>query len=307
MPRRLRIQYAGALYHIINRGNYRRDLFETAGAAQSFESTLGETSLRHRWIIHGFEIMRNHFHLALETPEPNLVEGMHWLQSAYAIRFNRYRSERGHVFQGRYQSLLIEDDSALVRVIDYLHLNPVRAGIVTAAQVAHFRWSSLPRLVKGPRPAWLSASRLLAELDLDDSSTGWAGYVEHLQYLAANPKEQERLGFDRLCRGWAIGTDGWRRALAREYTHLALTPDLSRAEIRDLREARWSSIFSDILQRWRKTDADIFHDARGVRWKIEIAQRLRLEASAPYQWIAQNLKTISPAALRVAVCRLANK
>ena len=134
MPRRLRIQYAGALYHIINRGNYRRDLFETAGAAQAFESTLGETCLRHRWIIHGFEIMRNHFHLALETPEPNLVEGMHWLQSAYAIRFNRYRSERGHVFQGRYQSLLIEDDAALVRVIDYLHLNPVRAGIVTAAQ-----------------------------------------------------------------------------------------------------------------------------------------------------------------------------
>ena len=69
----------------------------------------------------------------------------------------------------------------------------------------------------------------------------------------------------------------------------------------------YPEIFSDILQRWRKTDADIFHDAKGVRWKIEIAQQLRLEASAPYQWIAQNLKTISPAALRVAVCRLANK
>ena len=67
MPRRLRFQYPGALYHIINRGNYRQDLFGTAGAAQAFEATLNEASLRYAWIIHAFAIMRNHFHLAPDS------------------------------------------------------------------------------------------------------------------------------------------------------------------------------------------------------------------------------------------------
>jgi REP element-mobilizing transposase RayT len=75
MPRRLRIQYPGTLYHIVNRGNYRQNLFATAGAAQAFESTLDKACRRYAWIIHTFAIMRNHFHLALETPEPYLVDG----------------------------------------------------------------------------------------------------------------------------------------------------------------------------------------------------------------------------------------
>jgi putative transposase len=70
--------------------------------------------------------MRNHFRLVMETPEPNLVDGMHWLQSTFATRFNRLRGESGHLFQGRHQSLPIENSAALVRVVDYIHLNPVR-------------------------------------------------------------------------------------------------------------------------------------------------------------------------------------
>src|SRR5476651_2071950 len=130
MPRKLRIQYAGALYHVINRGNYRRDVFESAGAAQAFIAVLEEVLPRFGWRLHAYVIMRNHFHLALETSRPNLVEGMHWLQSTYATRFNRFRGERGHLFQGRYQAILVENLSALGRVVDYLHLNPVRAGMV---------------------------------------------------------------------------------------------------------------------------------------------------------------------------------
>jgi putative transposase len=91
MARKLRIDYGGAIYHVINRGNYRRDLFETVGAAAAFLRVLFEATGRFGWKIHAYVLMCNHFHLAVETPQPNLVQGMHWLQSTLATRFNRFR------------------------------------------------------------------------------------------------------------------------------------------------------------------------------------------------------------------------
>ena len=130
MARKPRIQYEGAVYHVINRGNYRRDVFELASTAQAFERCLFEACEQAGWQLHAFTLMRNHFHLALETPRANLVEGMHWLQSTFATRFNRLRAERGHLFQGRYQAILVEPGTHLAQVVNYIHLNAVRAGIV---------------------------------------------------------------------------------------------------------------------------------------------------------------------------------
>ena len=153
MARKLRIQYKGALYHVINRGNYRRDVFGTVGAAQAFEQAVLEACELHGWWLHAHVVMSNHYHLAVETPRANLVEGMHWLQGTFATRFNRLRQARGHLFQGRYQALLIEDAAALSRVVDYIHLNPVRAGLTPPGKLADFRWSSLKRLRQAERPA----------------------------------------------------------------------------------------------------------------------------------------------------------
>ena len=89
MARKLRIQFENAIYHVINRGNYRQDVFDSVGAAMAFESALAEASEIFEWRLHAYVIMRNHFHLALETPRANLVEGMHWLSGTYATRFNR--------------------------------------------------------------------------------------------------------------------------------------------------------------------------------------------------------------------------
>ena len=143
MARKLRIQYPGALYHIINRGNYRTDIFETAGATEAFERTLAEACGQYRWLVHAWVLMRNHYHVALETPLPNLVAGMQWLQGTFAARFNRYRGKRGHLFQGRYKAILLEDSNAVFRVANYIHLNPVRAKISPPSEVGKFRWSSL--------------------------------------------------------------------------------------------------------------------------------------------------------------------
>jgi putative transposase len=83
MARKLRLEFSGACYHVINRGNYRRSLFDSEGAAGSFEACLFEAAMKFRWRVHAFVIMRNHFHLALETPEPNLSMGMKWLQGTW--------------------------------------------------------------------------------------------------------------------------------------------------------------------------------------------------------------------------------
>ena len=104
MARQLRVEYSGACYHVINRGNYRQDLFARKGAAESFQRCLFEAAGGYGWRLHAFVIMRNHFHLAVETPEPNLSEGMRWLQATWAARFNRLRGEAGRPFQGRYKA-----------------------------------------------------------------------------------------------------------------------------------------------------------------------------------------------------------
>ena len=89
------------MYHVINRGNYRRDLFVNPDEAKAFLETVKETKGRMGWRVHAYALMRNHCHLAIETPEPNLAEGMHWLQGTWANRFNRFRRENGQLFQGR--------------------------------------------------------------------------------------------------------------------------------------------------------------------------------------------------------------
>lgn len=304
MARRLRIQFEGALYHIINRGNFRHDVFGTAGAAKAFETTLGETAERHRWRVHAYVIMRNHYHLALETPDANLVEGMHWLQSTYASRFNRFRSVHGHLFQGRYQALVIEDTSALFRVANYIHLNPVRAKLLPPSQVALFRWSSLPRFLRNPQVKWLNGTEILSQLGLADNREGWGDYCRYLTALADDPTEQNRQEFSRLSNGWAIGTAGWRQALAHVHAHRALDQGIARDELLEIKDSRWRNALQQALVAAGKTIVDIAHDAKGAHWKIRIAQLLRRQFGAPHRWIAAQLNMGTPDAVRVNVARL---
>lgn len=129
MARPPRIQFEGARYHVLNRGNYRHAIFSVDGAGECFEEVLFRGCGRFGWVVHAYVILSNHYHLVLETPDGNLVVGMQWVQSTFANRFNRLVGERGHVFQGRYRALLVEDGDYLLRVVNYVHLNPVRAGL----------------------------------------------------------------------------------------------------------------------------------------------------------------------------------
>lgn len=298
MARKLRLEFPGAVYHVLNRGNYRRDLFLSAGEAQAFVATLAEAVQRHGWILHAYVVMRNHYHLALETPEPNLVTGMHWLQSTFATRFNRLRQERGHLFQGRYQALLIEDDAALARVVDYIHLNPVRAGIVEAAQVAAFRWSSLGAFTRGNPFAGLSAQTWLQHHGLEPNRTGWQHYLDHLAALAGDAAQQERLGFARMSSGWAIGTNGWRKALAKEHAAMVLHQGLPAKELRALREVKWEEAVVRELAAAKRDDTALRHDKKFAAWKVALAAKLRSHG-VPSNWLAKRLHLGSPDSTRV--------
>ena len=153
MARPRRLEYAGACYHVINRGNFQRNLFSGEGAAAAFERVLFEACERFGWKLHAYVIMRNHFHLAVETPEPNLSVGMKWLQGTWVSRHNRLRGLTGRPFQGRFKSPHVEPGSpALAQVAHYIHLNPVRARILPVEQLDKFRWSSLHHFRQKTRP-----------------------------------------------------------------------------------------------------------------------------------------------------------
>jgi len=110
---------------VINRGNRRSWVFESDGAKRSFEKTLNETCERSGWILHAWAIMGNHFHLAVETPQPNLSEGMRWLQSVFAVRYNHFRKDTGHIFQGRFKSIVVENQQRMGWLSHYSQMEMV--------------------------------------------------------------------------------------------------------------------------------------------------------------------------------------
>jgi putative transposase len=305
MARPLRIQFPGARYHIIDRGNYRHAVFASAGAAHAFTRVLDEAATRYAWRIHAHALIPNHFHLALETPEPNLVEGMHWLLGTFASRFNRFRDERGHLFQGRYQAPLVEDDAHFVRLINYVHLNPVRAGLVSLEQLPAFRWSSMHALIRGPRASWLTAAILLGHLGLADTPAGWRRYLGLLGELAGDPLllDAEDVAFTR---GWAIGSPTWKSEVIARYPRVADDPGISAAERRAANETRWQRELDLALSAAGKSVADVTAEPKSVPWKIVAAVQLRVRASAPHRWIAQMLNMGAPASVRVYVSRQIN-
>lgn len=140
MARPLRIEYAGAVYHITSRGNERKAVFKTDQDRINFLNTLQHVNKRYHWICHAYCLMDNHYHLLIETPDGNLALGMRQLNGVYTQLFNKLHGRTGHLFQGRYKSILIQKDSHLPEVCRYVVLNPVRAKM--AERPDAWKWSS---------------------------------------------------------------------------------------------------------------------------------------------------------------------
>jgi REP element-mobilizing transposase RayT len=204
MPRRLRIEFDGAIYHVMSRGNARQDIVHDDDDRTRLLADLERTIDRFEWEVLAFVIMSNHLHLLLKTPRPNLGKGMQSFLSAYAVWSARRRRRPGHLFQGRYKAEMIEDESYYWTVSRYIHLNPIRAGLVTRPE--EWAWSSYPGYdTPAKRRTWVRYETLLAawrgEWGGDDPAGAYRGYVE--AGLSAPPASPFRESFG----GWVLGSE----------------------------------------------------------------------------------------------------
>ena len=175
MARKLRVQYPGAIYHVMSRGNRRERIFVDDQDRRKFLETLSEVCEKTGWQVHAYCLMKNHFHAVVETPEPNLVDGMKWFLGTYTSRFNRRHRMVGHLFSGRYKALPVDGsgNGYLRTACDYVHLNPARAKLLKPEEpLRQYCWSSYVGYLQGPRqrPKWLRVDRLLGEMHIPKES-----------------------------------------------------------------------------------------------------------------------------------------
>lgn len=161
MARPIRIEFAGALYHITSRGDRQEDIYLDDIDRKSFLTILSQVYERFNWLVHAYCLMDNHYHLLIETPDGNLSKGMRQLNGVYTQTSNKHHNKVGHVFQGRYKAILVQKESYLLELARYIVLNPVRARMVHTAR--EWPWSSY-RDTAGYRkaPDWLTTDWILA-------------------------------------------------------------------------------------------------------------------------------------------------
>jgi REP element-mobilizing transposase RayT len=162
MSRPLRLEFAGAIYHVTSRGDHREDIFLSDADRGEWLEVLGTVCSRFNWVVHAYCQMTNHYHLLLETVDGSLSRGMRQLNGLYTQRFNQSHGLVGHLFQGRYKAILVQKENYLLELSRYVVLNPLRANMVALPE--DWRWSSYP-IVTGREtpPAWLDTDWLLGQ------------------------------------------------------------------------------------------------------------------------------------------------
>ena len=153
MARPLRLEFPNAVYHVYSRGNERKEIFREGVDYELFLGILSDCAARFDILVHAYSLMPNHFHLLLETKDSNLSSAMKRLLGLYTVRFNRVHKRTGHLFQSRYKALLVDKDGYFLQLSRYVHLNPVKAKIVSNPE--DHRWSSMRHYLKDKAPDFL--------------------------------------------------------------------------------------------------------------------------------------------------------
>ena len=178
MARQWRISFPGALYHIMSHGNGNQDIFLCDKDRSLFLSLLEDLSDRFNLEIYAYVLMSNHYHLLLKTADANLSKAMQWFGTTYTRQFNLNNHTGGHLFQGRYKSIIVQNDAYLLRLSCYIHRNPLRAGIVE--RIANYKWSSyLYYAYKKKPPGWLITKPILNQVSGADHHKAYRMKVQH--------------------------------------------------------------------------------------------------------------------------------
>ena len=318
MPRQVRVEYPGALYHVMARGDRGEDIFMDDEDRETMLRSLGQACVKTGWRIHAWVLMTNHYHWLVETPRPNLVEGMRWIQNTYTRRFNHRHGLWGHVFGGRYKAVLVESDSDseqdyLGNLWDYIHLNPVRAGLVDPKRgvgLLEYRWSSLKQVYAvsaARRPAWCVTERAFMGFGCKDDVAGRREMIERLEQrvLAEEPQEcgwTEREGQSlnsNLRRGWYWGGEDFRQKL------LELTAGrLSRHSNRNQRSSRQghdhaqagaSALIRAGFKELELSEEELKASRGSEPRKVSLAWAIARSTTMDQSWIANRLNMRSAA------------
>jgi len=280
MPRKLRVQYPGAMYHVMSRGDQRDEIFLDDVDRHDFIKTLAEACQKTAWQVHAYCLMSNHYHLVLETPNANLVAGMAWLQSTYTIRLNHRHKLSGHVLSGRYKAQIVEGSGSgyLRTACDYVHLNTIRAGLLAPEdRLLAYPWSSFGFYLaaRRHRPAWLRVDRLLGEHGIQqDTPVSRREFERHMERRRLEEAAPEAM--EAFRRDWCLGSEAFRKeqlqrmegALGRNHAgELRLETAQAKADrlvAEELRQLGWSA-------------QDLAHRPKNDPGKLAIAVRLRRE------------------------------
>jgi REP element-mobilizing transposase RayT len=294
MPRKLRVEYAGAIYHVMNRGDRREPIFVDDEDRKLFLATMGQACQKTGWQVHAYCLMNNHFHLVVETPQANLVAGMRWFLGTYTARFNRRHKLSGHLFSGRYKSLIVDGsgNGYLKTVCDYVHLNPVRAKLLGAEQALRsYRWSSWPEYLKPPgkRWSWMRVDRILGEWAIPQDSTGGRQRLERAMEQRRELEQSQASGdWQRLRRGWCWGPKGFREELLEMIGERKGNQHYGE-ELRESDEQKAERLVGQMLRDKSWTEPELRRRAKGDAGKADLADRLRLETTMTWRWIAERL------------------
>jgi REP element-mobilizing transposase RayT len=317
VARSIRIEYPGAFYHVMARGNRREVIFRNDADRELFLRTLGEACTRSGWRVHAWVLMNNHYHLLIETLEANLVAGMQWLQNTYTRRFNMRHRVWGRLFGDRYKAVLVEGGGGYYyqTLLDYIHLNPVRAKLIRPwreQSLLDYKWSSAGSghcMNAAKRPKWLATEEVLAAFGYKDSVAGRRKWLERLDRRAVE-EEAEKCGLvplaeemDARCshlrRGWYWGSQAFgekmlklvsatlRRRVNRTYRSSLerKAHDVSRAEQLLQQGLRAARLTAQEIRRLRGSDPR----------KVAIALAISKQTLVPQNWLAERLAMKSPA------------
>jgi REP element-mobilizing transposase RayT len=305
MARPLRLEHADALWHITSRGNERRPIFRDDEDRRVFLNVLSGVIRRFRWRLHAYVLMGNHYHLLIETPGGLLVAGMKWLQGTYTQRFNSRHKVYGHLFQGRYKAMNVDEGQAgyFQIVSTYIHLNPVRAGLVRAGEqrLRSYGWSSYPSYVvaEAKRPAWLRVDRVLGSVGIGvDDSRGRQGYEAWmegrvLECVRSRSRKEMETEWRSVRRGWYLGDRSFKSKLLDRIGGMlegrkadSVNGEAVGAWSREEAE-RW---IGSTLAELGLDEAGLRRIPKGAKEKMAMAWWLRRHTTLSRQWIAQRLQ-----------------
>jgi len=234
MARPLRLEFAGALYHITSRGNERKAIYADDTDFELFLTLLGKVCEQYNWVMHAYCLMTNHYHLLVETPDANLSKGMRQLNGTFTQAINRKHKRVGHLFQGRYKAVLVDRDAYLLELNRYIVLNPIRAKMVQ--NPGDWPWSNWHAVMgKMASPEWLATEALL-------SMFGKKRKTAREKYEAFVQQGKGVLVWDKLSNQIFLGSDDFVQshlALLNENDELSDIPKKQRRDkVQSLEEFR---------------------------------------------------------------------